>query len=193
VGAYFRHRQHTRPVDEVVAEIRSQKRSTLFFVDDNLIADHAAAKALFRALIPLRVRWVSQASLDQVRDPELMELMVQSGGLGNVIGFESLDPDNLSQMHKSPNLYEFDRYASAVQTLSRHHLQTWAAFLLGYDHDTPEVDPGSVRVGYRATLHLRGLERPDALSGHDPVPAAARRGPAAVRRALVAAPGLPRQ
>jgi radical SAM superfamily enzyme YgiQ (UPF0313 family) len=138
VGAYFEHRHHVRPIDEVVAEIRDQRRRDLFFVDDNLIADHEAAKDLFRALIPLRVRWVSQASVDQVRDPELMELMVESGCLGNVIGFESLDPDNLRQMHKGTNLAGFDRYASTVQTLREHHLQTWAAFLLGYDHDTPD-------------------------------------------------------
>jgi radical SAM superfamily enzyme YgiQ (UPF0313 family) len=138
VGAYFEHDQHTRPIAEVVAEIRSQQRRDLFFVDDNLIADHDAAKDLFRALAPLNVRWVSQASVDQVQDEELMRLMVESGCLGNVIGFESLDPDNLEQMGKRPNLTGFDRYASAVQTLRAHHLQTWAAFLLGYDHDTPE-------------------------------------------------------
>jgi radical SAM superfamily enzyme YgiQ (UPF0313 family) len=138
VGAYFDHHHHVRPIEEVVAEIRAQKRRDLFFVDDNLIADHEAAKALLEALIPLNVRWVSQASIDQVHDSELLRLMVESGCLGNVIGFESLDPDNLEQMGKRPNLTGFDRYASAVQTLRAHHLQTWAAFLLGYDHDTPE-------------------------------------------------------
>jgi len=137
VGAYFEHGHHTRPVEEVIAEIRSQRRRNLFFVDDNLIADHEAAKSLFRALIPLKVRWVSQASIDQVHDAELMELMAESGCLGNVIGFESLDSGNLEQMHKQANLTGFDRYASAVQTLRDHHLQTWAAFLLGYDYDTP--------------------------------------------------------
>ena len=139
VGTYFDHRHHVRPIAEVVAEIRSQPRRDLFFVDDNLIADHDSAKALFRALIPLRVRWVSQASIDQVHDQELMALMVESGCLGNVIGFESLDAANLAQMGKRPNLAGFDRYASAVQTLRDHRLQTWAAFLLGYDHDTPET------------------------------------------------------
>jgi radical SAM superfamily enzyme YgiQ (UPF0313 family) len=136
VGAYFEHHVHTRPVDEVVAEIQAQPRRNLFFVDDNFIADPGAAKALLRALIPLRVRWVSQASVDQVRDPELMRLFVESGCLGNVIGFESLDPANLRQMHKGPNLAGFDRYAGAVATLRAHGLQTWAAFALGYDHDT---------------------------------------------------------
>jgi radical SAM superfamily enzyme YgiQ (UPF0313 family) len=136
VGAYFEHHVHTRPVAEVVAEIQAQPRRNLFFVDDNFIADPGAAKALLRALIPLRVRWVSQASVDQVRDPELMRLFVESGCLGNVIGFESLDPANLRQMHKGPNLAGFDRYAGAVGMLRAHGLQTWAAFALGYDHDT---------------------------------------------------------
>ncbi len=138
VGAYFDHHEHTRPVAEVVAEIRAQPRRNLFFVDDNLIADPEAAKELLRALVPLRIRWVSQASIDQVRDPELMRLFVESGCLGNVIGFESLDPENLRQMRKGPNLAGFDRYAGAVATLRGHGLQTWAAFALGYDHDTPE-------------------------------------------------------
>ena len=138
VGEYFNHRHCTRPAAEVVAEIRAQPRRDLFFVDDNLIADPEAAKELLRALIPLNVRWVSQAGIEQTRDPELLQLFVESGCLGNVIGFESLDPDNLRQMRKAANLPAFDCYAEAVARLRAHHLQTWAAFALGYDHDTVE-------------------------------------------------------
>lgn len=138
VGRYFDHRAYVRPVEEVVAEVQSQPRRDLFFVDDNLIADRPAAKDLLRALVPLRVRWVSQASIDQVDDPELMDLLVESGCLGNVIGFESLDPDNLRQMRKGPNLGGFDRYERAVAMLRGRGLQTWAAFVLGYDHETVE-------------------------------------------------------
>ena len=138
VTTYFAHEHRTRPPDEVVAEIAADRLRNLFFVDDNLIADIPAAKALLRALIPLRVRWVSQASLDQVDDPELMDLFVESGCLGNVIGFESLDPANLRQMRKGANLAGFDRYARAVAVLRDRGLQTWAAFALGYDHETVE-------------------------------------------------------
>ena len=60
VNTYFGHRCFTRPVGEVVAEIQAQPRRDLFFVDDNLIADPQAAKELLRALIPLRIRWVSR-------------------------------------------------------------------------------------------------------------------------------------
>jgi radical SAM superfamily enzyme YgiQ (UPF0313 family) len=136
VSEYFDHRCHTRPVAEVVAEIESQSRRELFFVDDNFVADPDAAKELLRALIPLKVRWVSQASIDHARDPEMLRLFAESGCLGNVIGFESLDIENLRQMRKGPNLAAFDGYAEAVAALRAHHLQTWAAFGLGYDRDT---------------------------------------------------------
>lgn len=138
VGAYFDHHHCTRPVEDVVEEIRSQPRRELFFVDDNLVADSAAAKKLLRALIPLKVRWVSQVTLEHTRDPEMMKLFVESGCLGNVIGFESLNPENLRQMRKAANLPAFDSYARAVATLRANHLQTWAAFTLGYDHDTAD-------------------------------------------------------
>ena len=138
VGEYFSHQHITRPVAEVVAEIQSQSRRELFFVDDNFCADPQAAKELLQALIPLNIRWVSQASLEHTRDPEMLRLFVESGCLGNVIGFENLNVENLRQMRKSANLPAFDEYKLAVENLRQHHLQTWAAFLLGYDQDTVE-------------------------------------------------------
>jgi radical SAM superfamily enzyme YgiQ (UPF0313 family) len=138
VGQYFDHCHYIRPVAEVVAEIAAQTRRTLFFVDDNIVANPQAVKELLRALVPLKIHWVSQAGIEHTRDPELLRLFVESGCLGNVIGFESLDIENLQQMDKASNLAAFDGYAGAVARLRDHHLQTWAAFTLGYDHDTVE-------------------------------------------------------
>ena len=138
VGEYFDHCQYTRPVAEVVAEIAAQPRRDLFFVDDNLTANPEAAKELLHALIPLKIRWVSQVSVDHTRDPELMRLFVESGCIGNVIGFESLNIENLRKMHKAPNLAAFDGYTEVTATLRANHLQTWAAFALGYEQDTAE-------------------------------------------------------
>jgi hypothetical protein len=43
-------------------------------------------------------------------------------------------------MRKASNLsrkfHGWDRYAKQVEILRKHHLQTWAAFTLGHDHDT---------------------------------------------------------
>ncbi len=136
----FFHRSHRhRDPAEVVEEIRAQRRRYLFFVDDNITADHDAAKELFRALIPLKVRWVSQASLDMLRDPELMQLMVRSGCQGNVIGFESISDAGLRGMRKAVNRAAArDTYAGAIEQLRSLGLQTWAAFTIGHDTDTVE-------------------------------------------------------
>ncbi|MDI9497507.1 MAG: radical SAM protein [Bacillota bacterium] len=132
ISCYFHRHHYTRPIAEVVAEIRAQRRRLLFFVDDNITANRRALKELCRALIPLRVRWVSQGSMDMLDDPELMELIVASGCLGFVIGFESLTASSLAEMRKSPNRRPYDE---VVEHLRRLGLQTWAAFTIGHDGD----------------------------------------------------------
>lgn len=137
VSTYFGQKHHCRAVDETIDEIESQDCHHIFFVDDNLLANREAAKDLFRALIPLRIHWVSQGSIDMTEDLELMDLMARSGCLGHVIGFESLEPENLRAMGKVPNLTGgLERYHQQIMILRDYGLQTWAAFTLGHDYDT---------------------------------------------------------
>ena len=140
VSTYFERGHYTRCVSEVVREIEARPQNKLiFFVDDNILANFEAAKELFRALIPLNVHWVSQASIDMTRDLELMDLMVKSGCVGLVVGFESISKDSLRWMRKSPNLVGgFDGYEPQIEIIRDYGLQLWAAFTLGHDYDTKE-------------------------------------------------------
>lgn len=138
-SVYFNCHHYTRDVEEVVQEIKSQKRKLLFFVDDNIVADRTKAKELFRALIPLKIRWVSQGSIDMLEDDEMMRLIVKSGCLGFVIGFESIKPESIDNMHKGVNKkFVRNQYAEAIEKLRHYGLQTWAAFTIGHDTDTLE-------------------------------------------------------
>ncbi|MEZ4851268.1 MAG: radical SAM protein [Bacteroidia bacterium] len=108
-------------------------------MDDNLVSNHEAAKILFRELIPLKVKWISQASLDVVKDPELMRLMAKSGCLGNVFGFESINQKDLKMMRKAPNLLPDTKgYKKTLEILRDHGIQSWAAFTLGHENETKE-------------------------------------------------------
>ena len=141
VSAYFKKTQYIRPTQEVLNEIRSQNRRFVFFVDDNFLSNHDAARSFLRDLIPMKIRWVSQASIDMTNDLELMELMAESGCMGHVVGFESISPDSIRLMKKAPNLMHtagWDRYEAQVEILRRFHMQTWATFTLGHDFDTIE-------------------------------------------------------
>ncbi|PKN90853.1 MAG: methylase [Chloroflexi bacterium HGW-Chloroflexi-6] len=138
-SAYFDHKHYYRQIDHVLAEIERQGRKTIFFVDDNIIGDFDAAKALFRELIPLKLHWVSQASINMTGDRELMDLMAQSGCLGHVVGFESIDQANLRLMQKNQNMLDgFTAYKPQLEILRDYGLQTWAALTVGHDCDTPE-------------------------------------------------------
>lgn len=136
VSQYFGKRDYVRRIDEVVREISLQKRGVIFFVDDNIASDKPALKALCRELIPLKIKWFSQASLDVTRDAELMRLLVDSGCAGNVTGFESITRASLLDAKKSPNIPGFSSYKEEIRILREYGMQTWAAFTLGYDSDT---------------------------------------------------------
>lgn len=136
VSQYFERKTYTRRIDEVLQEIEEQDRRFVFFIDDNIASDRKALRELCRALIPMKIHWVSQASLDVTRDIGLMDLMTESGCMGNVTGFESITPESLRETKKSPNIPHFTNYQREVEVLRNHGMQTWAAFTLGYDGDT---------------------------------------------------------
>ena len=155
VQTVFDARQTRRPADEVVSEIAQLRegRRLLFFVDDNITSNLAAAKELFRALIPLRIRWVSQTSINAAHDEELLALMAQSGCQGVLIGFESLDPDNLRLMNKSFNTMR-GGYEVALANLRRFGIRLYGTFVFGYDKDTPESFPRAVDFARRHGFYI---------------------------------------
>jgi radical SAM superfamily enzyme YgiQ (UPF0313 family) len=134
IQAYFSNTQTRRPVDEILDEVRRIRKPLIFFVDDNITSNMAQAKEFFRALIPLKIRWVSQASINAAHDEEFLRLIKASGCQGLLIGFESLDPGNLRRMRKSFNMAH-GGYEQALANLRRHGIRLYATFILGYDED----------------------------------------------------------
>ena len=139
IQQFFEGDHFTRPVDVIIEELtmlRKNKR-LIFFVDDNITSDVAYAKELFQRLIPLKIKWVGQADITIARDPELLKLMVRSGCQGVLIGFESLNPENLKQMNKAFNAIEGGP-REAVRIIHKHGLRLYGTFLYGYSNDQPE-------------------------------------------------------
>jgi radical SAM superfamily enzyme YgiQ (UPF0313 family) len=112
-----------------VAEIESVGRKHIFLVDDNIFVDIARAEELFRALIPLRIKWSCQISIDIASNKALMDLMACSGCLTAVIGFESLDERNLRQMKKGWNLKSLS-YDESVKAFHDRGIMIYASFVL---------------------------------------------------------------
>jgi radical SAM superfamily enzyme YgiQ (UPF0313 family) len=158
IQSFFRSSHCRRPAGQIVQEIQKiQDRSKLiFFVDDNLVADRAAARELLEALIPLKIRWVSQASINTAMDPEFLQLLKASGCQGLLIGFESMNSDNLRQMGKGVNLAQGD-FEQAMVNLRNYGIRVYGTFVFGYDNDTPETFDRAYDFAVRHGLYLCGF------------------------------------
>jgi radical SAM superfamily enzyme YgiQ (UPF0313 family) len=138
IQSYFNSTQTRRPTEEIVEEIRRIRKPLIFFVDDNITSHMDQAKEFFRALIPLKIRWISQASINAAHDEEFLHLIKASGCQGLLIGFETLNPNNLKQMHKGFNTMK-GGYEVALANLRRYGIRLYVTFILGYDDDNGDT------------------------------------------------------
>lgn len=126
-----------KPVEAVVADIRSTGARRAIFVDLNLISDRDYAASLFDALIPLKIQWYGLSTTLLCRDSELLALTARSGCRGLLMGFESLSAPALRSSGKAFN--RPDDYAEVVSALHRHRIALQACFVFGLDDDQPDV------------------------------------------------------
>ena len=140
IQSYFDATHNHRPVDRVIEEIHQVRRrgQMVFFIDDNITSSLDEAKELMRALIPLKLRWVSQSAINVAYDEEALDLMKRSGCQGMLVGFESLEPNTLKQMNKGFNLMGGGA-RQALANFRRHGLRIYGTFIFGYDHDTVDT------------------------------------------------------
>ncbi|MDR0813508.1 MAG: B12-binding domain-containing radical SAM protein [Oscillospiraceae bacterium] len=127
----------TRPINEVVAEIRTLKSLFFVFWDDNLFADKQYAKALFCAIAPLKRKWAAQATLRDCADEELLDLAKKAGCLYLFVGLESFSADSLEDAGKSIN--RTADYAEIIGKIHRHGIMVQAGIVFGFDSDGTDV------------------------------------------------------
>ena len=132
-----------RPVDEVLRDVEYNnfshwwQRKVVWFWDDNLTAKRAYIKDLLREMIPLKKWWLTQASMDIAKDPELLDLMQASGCIGVFLGIESFGLESLKAANKRQNKVEY--YQTCIQALHDHGIAVMAGFIAGFDGDSPQA------------------------------------------------------
>jgi radical SAM superfamily enzyme YgiQ (UPF0313 family) len=134
ITSFFHHRFRVRPVDEVIAELRTLGKH-LLFMDDNLTANRAYALALFERMAPLGKVWFSQCSIRIAYDDTLLDAAAASGCRGLFIGLESLSQDNLAGWKKKAN--RAADYEWAIRRIHERGIGVIPGIVLGYDGDTP--------------------------------------------------------
>ncbi|MEI6125235.1 MAG: radical SAM protein [Pseudomonadota bacterium] len=165
IKTYYERTYRFRTPESIVAEIEAIGSKAVFFVDDNISADRKRALALFQALRPLGITWVSQFSINMAQDEEILRAMRASGCAGVLIGFESLERKNLEQMGKAWNLKV--QYEQPLAKLRDHGICVYATFVFGYDYDDQAVVDKTVEFAVRHKLFLAAFNHLLPFPGTD--------------------------
>ncbi len=127
------------PVGNVVQDIEESGGKIFFFIDDNIIGHAEYAKKLFRAIRPLKIKWIGQASISFVQDTELMTLAAGSGCGGLFIGVETVSENQLRRMRKS--FRQLRAVEEAIKKVKALGIHFHASMVFGFDSDTKDVFP----------------------------------------------------
>ncbi len=163
VQTFYKRSFRTRPVEQVIDEIRRMKAlgaDRLLFLDDNPVAHPQKAKELFRAMIPLKMKWASQSTINIARDEELLDLAARSGCVSLSIGLESIDETSLASISKDFN--KPSRFNEDLDKIRRKGIQVIALLMIGLDGDTNET--------FRRSLEFLETNRVSFLKLFTPCP-----------------------
>ncbi|MGV3766632.1 MAG: B12-binding domain-containing radical SAM protein [Chitinophagaceae bacterium] len=131
-----------RPVEDVIRDASYDRfrhwwqRKIVWFWDDNLTIRRPYIRQLLQEMIPLKKWWLTQASMDIAKDPELLDLMKASGCIGVFLGIESFGADSLADANKKQN--KIAHYSAAVKEIRKRGIAVMAGFIAGFDHDDEE-------------------------------------------------------
>ncbi len=155
VTELFGRKIRYRSIDKVVDFIKTHKgkglKGKLFvFLDDNVMGNRKYAKELFKALIPLKIFWMSQASVNSAYDEELLKLAGKSGCKALFVGFETVSESALEEVGKSQNEVGF--YKEAVKRFHRHGIFLHGAFMFGMDSHDKDIFKETVDFINKAKL-----------------------------------------
>lgn len=142
----YGRKMRLKPIERVLQEIDAWKARgvpQVFFADDNFIGNRAYAKDLLRALAQWNKRqhhamsFYTQASIDMVRDEELLELLRDANFVSVFIGIESPRKSSLAETHKTQN--EKLDMVESIHKIQSYNLFISAGMIVGFDNDDTTI------------------------------------------------------
>lgn len=155
-GGKFRNRS----VADVEDEIKNLKpfpgrftwQNLVFFNDDNIISSKRHARELLTRMIPYKLDWLGQTSVDMAQDDEMLALCRKSGCMGLLVGFESLSAETLKSVNKGFNKPQ--QYIDLVNRMHGHGIGVMGSFVFGFDTDEEGVFDSVLEFVIRAKIDV---------------------------------------
>lgn len=152
-------RYRRRPVEHVVRDVKAilelRPDAFLELADDDTFVDKRWGKELARALGRLGVKWFTETDVSVADDPELVDLLADSGCRQLLIGLESPDASALAGLESRSN-FKARRaadYPRAIDALQSRGVTVDGCFVLGLDRHGPEIFDQVLDFARRTALY----------------------------------------
>lgn len=138
-------RYKQKPIDRVAAEISEIKRlwdePFIELADDNTFVTKHHGRRLAETIAEFGIRWFTETDISVAEDPELLQLLAESGCRELLIGLESPTVEGLDGLELKRNWKsrQVEKYRDAVGLIQSHGIAVNACFVLGLDGDGPGV------------------------------------------------------
>ena len=140
VYCLYRGQYLKREISDVVRDIKRVKElgfKQFLLLDDNIFSNREYAMELCREIKKLKMKWMTQCSIDIAKDEELLQLIADSGCYVLSFGLESITKESLKSMNKS--WANPDKYGEQINIIRKHGIDISTEMVVGADGDTLET------------------------------------------------------
>jgi len=145
-NVYGRKIRHL-PIAAVIKDIENAKSKIFLSLDDNIAANPAYAKNLFKAMSHLNIKWGGQCTVKIADNKELLKLCFESGCRGLFIGLESVSLASMGRMHKTFKTIQENE--DAIKKIQDTGIMFHPSFVFGLDDDTKAVFDDTLSFLYK--------------------------------------------
>jgi len=147
IPAIYGRIARTKSAARIVRELESIRGTgfvgTILFVDDNLIANRKA----LRAMLPAVIAWQKQhhypypltgeATINISREPDVLRLLQDARFTNLFLGVESSEEETLRHISKKQNTQ--DPLVESIRRIQAFGFELILGMIIGFDTDTPET------------------------------------------------------
>jgi radical SAM superfamily enzyme YgiQ (UPF0313 family) len=139
ISCLYKGRYKARPVDEVIRDIEKIKSlgyNKFYLIDDNIVSNPAYLEELCRKILPLKMKWSSQCTMNLARNESLLKLVARSGCEILSLGLESISQEGLDKLDKKwLRVIDHEKLMAAF---NKAGIMVSAEIIIGTDSDTSE-------------------------------------------------------
>ena len=125
-----------RPIKDVLRDIKAQGTRHVMFIDDNFAGEIAYTRELLIQMRGLDLKWNAAVTTRILDEPDLLDLMAETGCQSLFIGFESINNTALQGVNKDN---QFEKYDMLVEAIHSRGIMINASMVFGLDGDGREV------------------------------------------------------